>query len=530
MTTLYGVLIIILLIIILIFLKRIYHKKKKVVLEIGPSLKDKGGMVTVMKQIENSNLKEKYNIKHISTYKNKIKILFLIPAIFKILIYKFIYRIELGHIHLASYGSFTRKAIIIRLLKLLNVKFIIHIHGAKFNEFYKNSNERKKLKIKKVLNEADKIIVLSNSWRDFFEKIVPKEKIIVLYNAVKLPKISLSEKNNHTCNILFLGRLGERKGVYDIIKVAKQLNANKKNVKIILAGDGQIEKVRDLVKQEKLEEIIEVKGWINSKEKEILLQKADIYILPSYNEGLPMSILEAMSYSLPVITTEVGGIPEIIKNNENGILIKSGDIKSLEDNIIKLIEDENLRKNIGKQARKTIETKFNLENQIEKLEELFLNIKYKNIKVCLTSSAGGHFMQLKQLFKMTKKYDTFIITEKNVSSKNIENSYKVFFLTQQERKSFDFLFKFIINIIKTLFIILVKNPDIVISTGAGATTFVCLGTKILGGKVIFIESFAKISSPTLTGRIVYKFADEFYIQWEEMKKFYPKANYKGGIY
>ena len=131
---------------------------------------------------------------------------------------------------------------------------------------------------------------------------------------------------------------------------------------------------------------------------------------------------------------------------------------------------------------------------------------------------------------MTEKYDTFIITEKNVSSKNIENSHKVFFLTQQERKRFDFLFKFIVNIMKTLFIILVKNPDIVISTGAGATTFVCLGTKILGGKVIFIESFAKVSSPTLTGRIVYKFADEFYVQWEEMKKFYPKANYKGGIY
>ena len=548
MTALYCVIIIALLIVTVIFLKRLYHKKKKIILEIGPSLKDKGGMVTVMEQIENSRLKEKYNIKHISTYKNKIKVLFIFPAIFKILLYKIIYRIELGHIHMASYGSCTRKSIIIRLLKLLNIKIIIHIHGARFNKFYETSSIRKKKKIKKILNEAEQVIVLSESWKDFFTEIVEKEKIVVLHNAVNLPKLELKEKDKQDCkNILFLGRLGERKGIYDILNAAKQIkeefqnmhlkdNEQKsskdfsQNIKMILAGDGEIEKVKDIVKQENLEEIIEVKGWVDSKEKEILLKKADIYILPSYDEGMPMSILEAMSYSLPVVTTEVGGIPEIVKDNENGILIKPGDIEGLKESILKLVNDEKIRKDLGSRARDTIKEKFNIENQIYKLEELYLNIKYKNLKVCLTSSAGGHFTQLKQLFKMAEKYNTFIMTEKNVSSKSIENLYKVIFLTQQERKNFDFIFKFVLNIIKTIFVSLFKNPDVVISTGAGATTIVCLMTKILGGKVIFIESFAKVSSPTLTGKIVYKFADEFYVQWEEMKKFYPKAQYKGGIY
>ncbi len=525
MTVIYCLLAILLLIVILIIAKRIYHKKKKIILDIGPSLKDKGGMVTVMEQIENSRIKEQYNIKHISTYKNKRKVLYFIPAIFKIFLYKIIYRIDLGHIHIASYGSFYRKSIIVNILKLLNVKIIIHMHGACFDKFYEKSS--KKEYITKILNKAEKIIVLSESWKAFFSKIVPEEKIVVLYNAVSLPEIKEKE-NKDTLNILFLGRLGERKGVYDILKVAKKLE--NENIKITLAGDGETEKVRNLVKEENIEKIVEVKDWVNSKEKEDLLNKADIYILPSYNEGMPMSVLEAMSYSLPVITTNIGSIPEIIENNENGILIEPGNIEELKENILKLINDEKLRKKLGNNARKKIEEKFNIEKQINKIEELYLNIKYKQIKVCLTSSAGGHFMQLKQLFKMTDKYNTFIITEKNKSSKDVKKSYKVNFLMQQERKNIDFIFKFSLNIIKTVFIILVKNPDIVISTGAGATTFVCLMVKLLGGKVLFIESFAKISSPTLTGRIVYKFADEFYVQWEEMKKFYPKAHFEGGIY
>ena len=139
-------------------------------------------------------------------------------------------------------------------------------------------------------------------------------------------------------------------------------------------------------------------------------------------------------------------------------------------------------------------------------------------------------MQLKQLFKATNQYNTFIFTEKNEISKGYSNKYKMNYLIQQERKNVGFIFEFLYNIIKAFIIIFAKNPDVVISTGAGATTFVCWFVKIFGGKVIYIESFAKINSKTITGKIVYKFADEFYVQWEEMKKLYPKAKYNGGIY
>lgn len=90
--------------------------------------------------------------------------------------------------------------------------------------------------------------------------------------------------------------------------------------------------------------------------------------------------------------------------------------------------------------------------------------------------------------------------------------------------------KFIVNIIRSLGIVLQNKPDYIISTGALAAVPLMIWTKLLGGKVIYIESFAKINSPNLSGKIAYKFADQFYVQWESMKKFYPNAICKGGIY
>lgn len=150
-------------------------------------------------------------------------------------------------------------------------------------------------------------------------------------------------------------------------------------------------------------------------------------------------------------------------------------------------------------------------------------------KICFIASTGGHFEQLMMLKPLMYKYESFIVTEKtdySVSNADI----KTYYLHQVNRKEITFIFKMIGNFLKTLKIILIEKPDIVISTGALATIPMCLLGKIFGKKVIFIESFAKINSQTLTGKLVYKFADQFYVQWDEMKELYPNAICKGGIY
>lgn len=150
-------------------------------------------------------------------------------------------------------------------------------------------------------------------------------------------------------------------------------------------------------------------------------------------------------------------------------------------------------------------------------------------KICFIASTGGHFEQLMMLKPLMKKYNSFIVTEKTqYDTKSVDiNQY---YLTQVNRRELTFIFKMFINILKSLKIFLKEKPDIVISTGVLATIPMCIIAKIFKKKLIYIESFAKKNSPTLTGKLLYKFADEFYIQWEELMKFYPSAIYKGGIY
>lgn len=150
-------------------------------------------------------------------------------------------------------------------------------------------------------------------------------------------------------------------------------------------------------------------------------------------------------------------------------------------------------------------------------------------KVCFIASSGGHFEQLMMLKPLMKKYDSFIVTEKtNYSVSNLE--FNTYYLHQVNRREKSFIFRMIGNSLKTLKILISERPDVVISTGALATIPMCLFGKIFSKKIIFIESFAKVNSQTLTGKLVYKFADRFYVQWEEMKQFYPNAICKGGIY
>ena len=151
------------------------------------------------------------------------------------------------------------------------------------------------------------------------------------------------------------------------------------------------------------------------------------------------------------------------------------------------------------------------------------------MKICFTSSSGGHFEQIMMLKPLMNKYNSFIVTEKTNYFVNDKNQ-KFYYLKQVNRHEFRFIYYMIYNTLKTMKIFLKEKPDIVISTGALATIPMCIVAKIFRKKIIFIESFAKINSPTLTGKLLYKFADKFFVQWESMKEFYPNAIYKGGIY
>lgn len=153
----------------------------------------------------------------------------------------------------------------------------------------------------------------------------------------------------------------------------------------------------------------------------------------------------------------------------------------------------------------------------------------KKLKIVFAASSGGHFEQLMMLKPLMEKYDSILVTEKTeYGAGNLD--IKTYYVKQINRKEVLFIPKFLVNTWKALVIIVKERPKVMITTGVLAIVPLALLMKIFGGKLIYIESFAKVTSKTLSGKLLYKFADQFYVQWEEMLKLYPNAIYKGGIY
>ena len=153
----------------------------------------------------------------------------------------------------------------------------------------------------------------------------------------------------------------------------------------------------------------------------------------------------------------------------------------------------------------------------------------KPVKICFAASSGGHYEQLLMLKPLMEKYDSFVLTEKTDYVSAVKGQ-KMYYLLQVNRREKSFIVRMICNVFRSLWIYLKERPDVVVCTGVLAMIPMCLLAKFFGKKLIYIESFAKVTSGTETGKLLYRFADEFYVQWEPLLEVYPKAVYLGGIY
>ena len=155
-------------------------------------------------------------------------------------------------------------------------------------------------------------------------------------------------------------------------------------------------------------------------------------------------------------------------------------------------------------------------------------MKNKEIKLCFAASSGGHFEQLMMLKPLMEKYNSIVITEE--TAYKVKNTEKVYYMKQVNRREKGFISNMVLNFWRSLKIYFKEKPDAVICTGVLAMIPICLIAKLMRKKLIYIESFAKVTTPTETGKLMYKFADQFYVQWESMLKVYPNAIFLGGIY
>ncbi len=350
--------------------KYINTELSKKILVIGVKRDTPGGMAAVV------NSYDRYfeQMKYITTWKvgNKLaKVLYVLYA-FLIFLYKMLFdkQIKIIHIHAAANASFRRKSLFVHVGKFFGKKVILHMHAADFEEYYANS--KNKMNILTTITKCDGLIVLSQSWREYFKKIgIPLDKIYVLNNVVSPPLMQYVHSQEDVFNLLFLGEIGKRKGVYDLLKV---ISENKSffsgRMKLRVGGNLEEEIIKNYIFENNLSSIVSFEGWIKGDKKVECLNWADAYILPSYNEGLPIAILEAMSYSCPIVSTNVGGIPEIVKNEYNGFLIEPGNHGEIFDSLKKLVLNPDLVKIMGGNSYKMI-TPFFPENVFLHLKKIY---------------------------------------------------------------------------------------------------------------------------------------------------------------
>jgi glycosyltransferase involved in cell wall biosynthesis len=339
----------------------------KKILFLGQDINDLGGIATVLNNYK--IICEQFNFVRTNTKMKSSKaqkIMMLFESLFIFLKYCISLQIKIIHINTAAYNDFFRNSLFIVVGKLFRKKIVLQIHDGAFEEFYK----KYLLFVKIMIKKCDYIITVSK----FLSKVIKKisTDVVVIYNMVDKPLLEKVKKNR--LNILFLGAIIDDKGIFDVLGVfTDNYHYFMNNVTLHIGGIGDVRRLKNIIIQKKLEKFVIYHGWLDKLEKHKLLSQSDVLIQPSYFEGFGISIAEGMSYGLPIIATNVGGIPELVENKLNGFLIPPGDKTQIFEAIKIFIENPKLIEIMGQESKKKV-IPFYKDNVLKKMKDFYVNI------------------------------------------------------------------------------------------------------------------------------------------------------------
>lgn len=392
-------------------------------------------------------------------------------------------------------------------------------------------NPKYRKKVYRAVKKFDLFIPASKSIYDFYKEYLTGPQC--RYLPLCIDEIPTEKAPLKTNQITVMGRLSKEKAYDDMLKVFKKVLEKNPDVKLNILGDGE-ERTSLSVFADHLgiSKSVTFYGNTIGKDKHDVMMNTSVFVTTSHYESFGLVLLEAMSYGIPCVSFDSAkGSLDIIEDGKDGFIIKDRNLDEIANKIVELLNET--PKTLQNNAIKKAEC-FSYQN-VKKLwlkEFNNFNIHDLKIRVIFTSSAGGHFSELCELKELMERYNSFLITEDHKMMKEYKKTNKSrswYMPAGTKEHLFKFLCNFPINIIKSFIIFIKVRPDIIISTGAHTTVPICYIAKIFGKKVIFIETFANITTKTLSGKLVYPIADLFLVQWEEMLKLYPKAKYRGGL-
>ena len=338
------------------------------VLVVGPLFPKGGGEGMVNKILLTSCLSDQFEMVHLDTGRTKagegkeskialINFYYYFRQLSKLLWILLLQRPQIMHQSVTDQLALWKESTFMLLARILGVKVVAHMHGPVLDLQLRQSSPWKKRLMIAALSVPHVIIALSEYWRTFFTTEVSSHlRVIVVPNCIDqsiaqaMDRVE-SENKEQGCLVLFLGWLSMRKGLPDALRAASLVRRQVPEVRFVFAGSLEPGSHKDTLERAcevaGLEGNVSFPGLVIGDEKLALLSEASIFILPSYNENLPVAILEAMAMGLPIVTTLVGGIPDMIKDGSGGFLIQPGDYEALAERIVHLAKDPGLRRRMG---------------------------------------------------------------------------------------------------------------------------------------------------------------------------------------
>jgi len=359
------------------------------VLMLGPMPPPTGGMATVVDNLRDSRLADECRLIVLNNGKTTPEGRSLLVGIAaqlrlsgKMIRTILKHRAQIVHIHTCSGFTFWRDGLHLFAAHLLGSVGVVHVHGGRFYEFIASLGPVGRVLLRQALQTAGAVVVLSQDWLNRLRPCARSARWRIVPNGIVVPRDPNTDRKSPAPAFLFMGNLGEPKGVQDL--VAAVALACQKGVRgdVAIAGGetaaGQRETVERQIEQSGCGTLVHLLGVVSGEAKEAVLSRSDCFVLPSYAEGLPMAMLEAMACGMPVIATRVGAIPEVVTDGVEGFLIEPGDVEALADRMVRASKDPNLCRKMGRAARRRVEQEYSLDAMVERLVSVYREVLASN--------------------------------------------------------------------------------------------------------------------------------------------------------
>lgn len=353
-----------------------------------------GGMATYYQTLLSSSLSEYINLHFVQTSSQKRELSNSGTATFSNLISAFQdcvrftkallkTRPQIAHIGTAFGLSFVKHSYCVFISRLLGCRVLLHPHCS-ISTLYTDKSKAWQWFFRQVIRNTHGLIVLSQEWLQL-SKLIPGSQIYYLPNSVNLSTYQSAlnarlsrQSTGQPLKILYLGYLGSAKGSFVILEAVSKIQSENARMNFHLVGSeltpGELELLREKITDNHLEQVVKLLPPVSGDEKIALFQNADIFIYPSFHEGVPMAVLEAMASGLPIIATRVGGLPDVVKDGENGLLIDAGQPQQLADALLKLYRDEGLRKSMQAASIQIVRDRFSLDQHVINLVNIYQQV------------------------------------------------------------------------------------------------------------------------------------------------------------